>query len=105
MTGRELIDVVLERMPPYYRAKLGKPARHIVQFILTEAFEAIKDAACSGESTTIPNFAVIEPYERAGRRVYCGFTGEHTKSKDHVSIRIRVSKAWKAALNAVRNGG
>lgn len=105
MTGSELVDVVLERLPMYYRFKLGKPARRIVRMILDSAFEAIKEATCSGESVTIINFAVLEPYERGGRKVYCGFTNEYKHSKDHVSIRIRLSRKWKAALNAVRRGG
>lgn len=105
MTGKDLADVVLERMPIYYRSKLGRPARKIVRMILDLAFEAIKEATCSGESVTILNFAVLEPYERGGRRVYCGFTDTYTRSKDHVSVRLRLSKKWKAALNAVMEGG
>jgi hypothetical protein len=104
MTGRELEDAVLASLPPYYRAKLGKPARHIVRFILRSAYDTIMEATCLGEPVSIRDFAIITPYEHTGHKVFCNLTQEYKKSRDHIRVKLRISKIWKQALNAARGG-
>jgi nucleoid DNA-binding protein len=100
MTGAEVIDEVYQRLPVFWRTKIGR-AR--VKMIIHLLYEVIIEATASGESVRIREFARFEARERKSQRVYCPIIGEHRKAKEHLRVVTTSAKKWRRALQVAAN--
>ena len=71
---------------------------------LRVAFGAIADQAEHGNRVTIPGFGVFSRRTRKSRKVRNPATGETIKIKASKSVRFKVGKELKEAVNSKKRG-
>jgi len=71
---------------------------------LDAVFDAIRDALRSGEGAKVPGFGSFTVSERAARKGRNPATGETIKIKASKTVRFKVGKELKEAVNTKKRG-
>lgn len=71
---------------------------------LEAVFAAITEALRNGESARVPGFGSFAPSERAARKGRNPATGESISIKASKSVRFKVGKELKEAINTKKRG-
>jgi len=98
VTKKELVDEVFNRLPIFWRTRIGKKR---VKLIIELCFDTIIETTASGEPVKILNFAKFETRERRSHTVYCPVIGEHRKAKEHLRVIMKPSRVWRDMLQRV----
>lgn len=95
MTKTEMVEVIWEEIPMFYRSKMQK---RWVKKIVDRVFEIIIEASVVGETVSIKKFGSFTVSPWGGRRIFSKYAGGWTKTKDTYRVRFKPGTYWKGLL-------